>query len=69
MSVTSTKIFGNYMAMDVKEDFRLLWGIGKSVDEIQDYRYTRVAYTARFTFAFTEECRLQPQLCRSADTA
>ena len=37
MSATSTKIFGNDMAMDVKDDFRLLWGIGKSVDEIQDY--------------------------------
>lgn len=37
MSATSTKIFGNDMAMDVKGDFTVLYGLGKSIDEIHDY--------------------------------
>lgn len=37
MSGTSVKIFGNDMAQDVKTDFCELYGIGKSVDEINEY--------------------------------
>ncbi len=37
MSATSIKIFGNDMALDVKSDFIALCGVGKSVDEINEY--------------------------------
>ncbi len=37
MSATDHKIFGNDMSLDVKEDFCSLYGVGKSVDEIQEY--------------------------------
>lgn len=37
MSGTSVKIFGNDMAMDVKEDFCRLYGVGKSTEEINAY--------------------------------
>lgn len=37
MSGTSIKIFGNDMAQDVKTDFCELYGIGKSIDEINEY--------------------------------
>ncbi|MBQ9949388.1 MAG: hypothetical protein IJO93_01545 [Clostridia bacterium] len=37
MSATSVKIYGNDMALDVKADFCNLYGIGKTVDEINDY--------------------------------
>lgn len=37
MSATSVKIYGNDMALDVKEDFISLYGIGKSIDEINEY--------------------------------
>ena len=34
MSGISAKIYGNDMALDVKKDFCQLYGIGKTVDEI-----------------------------------
>ncbi|MCM1065523.1 MAG: hypothetical protein NC420_13835 [Eubacterium sp.] len=37
MSGISTKIYGNDMALDVKNDFCQLYGIGKTVDEINEY--------------------------------
>lgn len=37
MSGTGVKIFSNDMAMDVKEDFCQLYGVGKSVEEINEY--------------------------------
>lgn len=37
MSATSVKIYGNDMALDVKEDFVSLYGIGKSVEDINQY--------------------------------
>ena len=37
MSGTSVKIFGNDMSLDVKTDFCELYGVGKSVDEINEY--------------------------------
>ncbi len=37
MSTISTDIFGNDMAMDVKSDFSDLYGIGKSLHNIQEY--------------------------------
>lgn len=40
MSAISPKIFGNDMALDVKEDFCTLYGIGKTVDEINEYILT-----------------------------
>lgn len=37
MSATSVKIYGNDMALDVKEDFLELYGVGKSIEEINQY--------------------------------
>ena len=37
MSGISAKIYGNDMALDVKKDFCQLYGIGKTVDEINEY--------------------------------
>lgn len=37
MSATNVKIYGNDMALDVKTDFISLYGLGKSVDEINAY--------------------------------
>lgn len=37
MSATGVKIFSNDMAMDVKYDFCQLYGIGKSIEEINNY--------------------------------
>lgn len=37
MSATGVKIFSNDMAMDVKYDFCQLYGIGKSIEEINSY--------------------------------
>ena len=37
MSGTGVKIFSNDMAMDVKYDFCQLYGIGKSIEEINNY--------------------------------
>lgn len=37
MSATSTKIYGNDMAMDVKEDFLQLYGIKMPLEEIHEY--------------------------------
>ncbi|MDE6476179.1 MAG: hypothetical protein K2L08_04930 [Erysipelotrichaceae bacterium] len=37
MSATSVKIYGNDMALDVKEDFLDLYGVGKSIEEINQY--------------------------------
>ncbi|MBE6561617.1 MAG: hypothetical protein E7662_10885, partial [Ruminococcaceae bacterium] len=37
MSAVSTKIFGSDLALDVKTDFAALYGVGKSVDEINAY--------------------------------
>lgn len=37
MSATGVKIFSNDMAMDVKNDFSQLYGIGKSIEEINEY--------------------------------
>lgn len=40
MSGTSVKIFGNDIAMDLREDFNDLYGIGKSLDEIHQYIFS-----------------------------
>lgn len=40
MSGTSTKFFGNDIAMDVKADFCDLYGVNKSLDEIHEYIFS-----------------------------
>lgn len=37
MSAVSVKIYGNDMALDVREDFLELYGVGKSIEEINQY--------------------------------
>ncbi|MBQ4043043.1 MAG: hypothetical protein IJD06_03520 [Clostridia bacterium] len=40
MSATGTKIFSHDMAMDVKSDFVTLFGLGRTVEEAEDYILT-----------------------------
>jgi len=40
MSATGTKIFIHDMAMDVKSDFVTLFGLGRTVEEVEDYILT-----------------------------